>query len=51
LQYSRDVTAKLLIALLSILFPLSFLYAAEDKDSWQAEWQKTVQAAKKEEMT
>jgi iron(III) transport system substrate-binding protein len=48
LQYARDVTAKLPIFLLSILFPLSLLHAAEEKPSWQAEWDKTVRAAKKE---
>jgi iron(III) transport system substrate-binding protein len=39
---------SLLLSLLSIFFPFLFLHAAEDKPSWQVEWEKTVRAAKKE---
>jgi iron(III) transport system substrate-binding protein len=38
----------LVLSLLSIFFPLLLLHAAEDKPAWQVEWEKTVQAAKKE---
>jgi hypothetical protein len=41
------MNACLLLSLLSIFFPL-FVHAAEDKSSWQVEWGKTVQLAKKE---
>ena len=42
------MNACLLLSLLSIFFPLLFVHAAEDKSSWQVEWGKTVQLAKKE---
>ena len=42
------MTATLLLSLLSIFFPLLLVHAAEDKSSWQVEWGKTVQLAKKE---
>jgi hypothetical protein len=44
----KAMNACLLLSLLSIFFPLLFGYAAEDKSSWQVEWRKTVQSAKKE---
>jgi iron(III) transport system substrate-binding protein len=40
--------AVLSVSVLSIFFSLSFLHAAEDKPAWQSEWEKTIQAAKKE---
>ena len=40
--------ANLLLSILSVFFPLFVLHAAEDRPSWQGEWEKTVQAAKKE---
>ena len=42
------MNACLLVSLLSIFFPLLLVHAAEDKSSWQVEWGKTVQLAKKE---
>jgi ABC-type glycerol-3-phosphate transport system substrate-binding protein len=42
------MNANLLRSLLSILFSLSLVHAAEDQPSWQVEWRKTVQLAKKE---
>jgi hypothetical protein len=48
LERCKAMNACLLLSLLSILFPLLFVHAAEDKSSWQVEWGKTVQLAKKE---
>ena len=42
---------KLLTRILSfflVVFPLATVYAAESKPNWQSEWERTVQAAKKE---
>jgi ABC-type Fe3+ transport system substrate-binding protein len=44
----KAMNACLLLSFLSIFFPLLFVHAAEDKSSWQVEWEKTVQLAKKE---
>jgi iron(III) transport system substrate-binding protein len=48
---SRKMKTKigsLLPSILALSFPLLLAHAAEDRSSWQAEWGKTVQAAKKE---
>jgi len=39
---------NLLFSLASVFFPIFLLHAAEDKPAWQVEWEKSVQAAKKE---
>ena len=39
---------SLLLSLVSVFFPLFLLHAADEKPPWQAEWEKTVQAARKE---
>jgi iron(III) transport system substrate-binding protein len=44
----KTIKAGLLFYVLSIFFPCLSLQAAEDKLAWQVEWEKTVQAAKKE---
>jgi iron(III) transport system substrate-binding protein len=44
----KRIKAGLLFCVLSISFPCLSLQAAEDKPAWQVEWEKSVQAAKKE---
>ena len=44
----NGLSGRPLSAVLSIFFPLFLLYAAEDKPAWQAEWENTVHAAKRE---
>ena len=39
---------NLILSLVSVFFPIFLLHAAEDKPAWQVEWEKSVQAAKKE---
>jgi iron(III) transport system substrate-binding protein len=44
----KTIKAGVLLSVLSIFFPCLSLHAAEDKLAWQVEWEKSVQAAKKE---
>jgi iron(III) transport system substrate-binding protein len=44
----EPMTASLILSVLAIVFPFLSAYAAEDRSSWQVEWGKTVQLAKKE---
>ncbi len=44
----KTIKASALLSVLSIFFPCLSLQAAEDKPAWQVEWEKSVQAAKKE---
>jgi iron(III) transport system substrate-binding protein len=44
----KTIKAGMLLSVLSICFPCLLLQAAEDKVAWQVDWEKTVQAAKKE---
>jgi iron(III) transport system substrate-binding protein len=44
----KTIKAGVLLSVLSIFFPCLSLQAAEDKPAWQVDWEKSVQAAKKE---